>query len=551
MTTTLSLSTFGAFQVKLGTKPLSGLSGGKMSALLLYLAMKAGYKHRREALAEMLWPDLPVESARFNLRHTFFHLRHALDSGTGTPPFLLPGRDWLCFNPESPYRMDAVEFAATVPTCVAIPSPEYCNPCVEKMERMVNLYRGEFMAEFSLPDCPDFEDWLQMQREAMRRHAVELLERLSDCHEQSGAYTRALPFALRYAEMEPWNEEAHRRAMRLFALDGQGGAALAQYDTCCRTLKKELGILPSEKIRNLAERIRNNELHPGGIDAKGEPPMPFLPPLAAEQRQVTALYCELTPLKIEDADKVIALSQAPQKRCIKTIRRFSGHVVQSHGGGLLAYFGYPKADENAAHQAIQAALACVREATPSLRVRAGVHTGLIVTGSNPGVPDNIGLTSGLAIRLRLAVESSGVAISADTRRLVAKYFNCESLGEKRLRDTSHVLEVFKVKGERADKKRASKLHMGKQFAALFTDSDRIARRIAEDIAPRVAADPRYRKAKKNTAKAARTALDNALMRVVGSLLKDDTDFYKQLVQNESFRQFVADKAIKPKIVRGA
>ncbi len=30
------------------------------------------------------------------------------------------------------------------------------------------------------------------------------------------------------------------------------------------------------------------------------------------------------------------------------------------------------------------------------------------------------------------------------------------------------------------------------------------------------------------------------MRVIGPLLKDDTEFFKQFVQNESFKRFVTD-----------
>jgi len=33
------------------------------------------------------------------------------------------------------------------------------------------------------------------------------------------------------------------------------------------------------------------------------------------------------------------------------------------------------------------------------------------------------------------------------------------------------------------------------------------------------------------------------MRVVGPLLKDDTEFYKQFVQNESFKRFVTDMVL--------
>jgi type I restriction enzyme, R subunit len=79
-----------------------------------------------------------------------------------------------------------------------------------------------------------------------------------------------------------------------------------------------------------------------------------------------------------------------------------------------------------------------------------------------------------------------------------------------------------------------------QFGTLFTDADRVVRRITEDIAPRVAADQPYLNAKKNTPNAARIELDAALMRAIGPLLKDDTEFYKQFVQNESFKRFVTD-----------
>jgi type I restriction enzyme R subunit len=78
------------------------------------------------------------------------------------------------------------------------------------------------------------------------------------------------------------------------------------------------------------------------------------------------------------------------------------------------------------------------------------------------------------------------------------------------------------------------------FGTLFTDADRVARRIREDIAPKVAADPAYQNAKKNTPNAARIEHDKALSKVMLTLLKDDTQVYKQFVENESFRRFVTD-----------
>jgi type I restriction enzyme, R subunit len=82
-----------------------------------------------------------------------------------------------------------------------------------------------------------------------------------------------------------------------------------------------------------------------------------------------------------------------------------------------------------------------------------------------------------------------------------------------------------------------------QFGTLFTDGDRIVRRIHEDIAPKVAADEAYVNAKTNTPSAARIELDAALMRVINPLLKDDTEFYKQFVQNDSFKRFVTETVL--------
>jgi type I restriction enzyme R subunit len=79
-----------------------------------------------------------------------------------------------------------------------------------------------------------------------------------------------------------------------------------------------------------------------------------------------------------------------------------------------------------------------------------------------------------------------------------------------------------------------------QFGTLFTDTDRIVKRIRDDIAPKVAADAAYQNAKENTPHTARMAHDQALAKAMQHLLKDDTQIYKQFVENESFKRFVGE-----------
>jgi type I restriction enzyme, R subunit len=79
-----------------------------------------------------------------------------------------------------------------------------------------------------------------------------------------------------------------------------------------------------------------------------------------------------------------------------------------------------------------------------------------------------------------------------------------------------------------------------QFGTLFSDSDRVLKRITEDIAPKVAADTAYQNAKLNTPNTARLEMEQALLRVIAPLLRDDNEFYKQFVQNSSFKSQVTD-----------
>ena len=68
------------------------------------------------------------------------------------------------------------------------------------------------------------------------------------------------------------------------------------------------------------------------------------------------------------------------------------------------------------------------------------------------------------------------------------------------------------------------------FGTLFTDVDRVVNRIRHDIAPKVAADTAYQNAKANTPHTARMAHDQALSKVMQTLLKEDAQVYKQFVE---------------------
>ncbi|QXD16759.1 type I restriction endonuclease subunit R [Rhodocaloribacter litoris] len=75
----------------------------------------------------------------------------------------------------------------------------------------------------------------------------------------------------------------------------------------------------------------------------------------------------------------------------------------------------------------------------------------------------------------------------------------------------------------------------------WSDADRVHRLLTEEIPARVAADPAYQNAMRNSDRQnARIELDKALRRVMNALLQDDTELFKQFSDNEGFRRWLTD-----------
>jgi len=251
----LSVSLLGGLEATLDGEPVTSFRSTKARALLTYLVVEADRAHPREILATLLWPDRPGEAARTNLRRELSNLRKAIGDRPPSgdhetqPPFLHVTRESIQFNIASDCWIDVAAFTDLLMAEDEAP--------VGQLERAVALYRGPFLEGFFLKDSAAFDDWSLLTRERLHRQALAALRHLAEEHERSGELERACEVARRRVELEPWQEEAHRRLMRLLALRGQRSAALAQYEACRRTLRDELGVEPAEETRALYQRIRD------------------------------------------------------------------------------------------------------------------------------------------------------------------------------------------------------------------------------------------------------------------------------------------------------
>ena len=94
----------------------------------------------------------------------------------------------------------------------------------------------------------------------------------------------------------------------------------------------------------------------------------------AERRQLTVMFCDLVGstelsarLDPEDMGQLVALFH---HRIAQVIDGYQGIVARYMGDGVLAYFGYPRAHEDDAEQAVRAGLAPVANLQTGAGIRA-------------------------------------------------------------------------------------------------------------------------------------------------------------------------------------
>ena len=253
---TLALSLLGSFSATLDGRPLGEFRTRSAQALLVYVACQPE-PHSRESLTALLWPETPQLSAHQNLRQTLYLLRQWLPDVPAPAgdrrPLILAGRKSIQLNLESPIVLDVAVFNALI---------DQPQPTPQQLAEAIALYRGDFLADFYLPESNPFEDWVTARRAYLQRRVLTALDKLTGHSLQDGDYATAAILARRQVALDNLRESAHRQLMLALAGSGQRAEALAQFEQCARLLRADLGIKPSAETRALAEHIAAGDDQP-------------------------------------------------------------------------------------------------------------------------------------------------------------------------------------------------------------------------------------------------------------------------------------------------
>jgi LuxR family maltose regulon positive regulatory protein len=286
----LRLNWLGVPSIEYEGRPIH-LEMRKTLAILAYLSLEA-HSSIRESVAAMFWPDHDQQHALANLRRNLSSLTASLPEEmieADREKIGLRGGDglWVDVQAFRVLHSRVKEHAhAAGPTC---------SDCQSWLEQAAKLYRGDFLAGFTLRDCPEFDEWQLYQRESLRSDHDELLRRLAAHWQAQGEWEKAIDYSRQRVAGNPLNEAAQRQLISLYQSSGQRGLALQQYETLKDALQSELGLSPEAESASLyqsllihvgASRDQDGQILPAATDRDSEPLLKtklYFPPARADQ----------------------------------------------------------------------------------------------------------------------------------------------------------------------------------------------------------------------------------------------------------------------------
>jgi DNA-binding SARP family transcriptional activator len=241
----------------------------EIQALLAYLLLQRHRTHPRELLASLFWAEHSHEKARRALNTALWRMKKALEpEGVLAGTYLISAHsDEVGFNCQSQYWLDVEVFEQETNHLITCPSQTVDEPHVQKIEKILELYRGELLENH-------YDDWALRERERLRAIYLKSLMYLMQYYKFHSAYERAGAYGQQILSLDPIREDIHREMMKLYLESGQRPLAARQYEICRLTLANELGILPIEETQALYIQIFP-EAQQGHLPAAPEEPLNF------------------------------------------------------------------------------------------------------------------------------------------------------------------------------------------------------------------------------------------------------------------------------------
>jgi len=207
-------------------------------ALLAVIAAAGSRGVSREHLLVYFWPESTPKSAKNTLNQTIYALRRDL----GAPALFLPGRV-LRLNPDA-VTCDQWDFEAALGR--------------RELGEAAALYRGTYLENFALAGAPEFERWLEQERDRLAQRYFQALSTMATRSSDKGDYRQAVDWWRKLATQDALSSHAAAGLITTLTAAGDRPAALAFARQHESLVKRELGVPVDPAIATLIRRLETD-----------------------------------------------------------------------------------------------------------------------------------------------------------------------------------------------------------------------------------------------------------------------------------------------------
>ena len=207
----------------------------KHLAVLVYLALEPRGQHRRERMADLLWPNVSPRDGRHSVATAISMLRGKL------------GRELVQGD------RDHVQL---VGSGLTLDLDRLAAGKILGDDFVPALEIGGFLEDFEIADAPEFMMWRERQRARWLPLVRDALVLLIDRCRRTGDFRRIEQLGNSLLEIDELSEDGIRAKMEARAFDGDRVTALKVFQIWKAKLASELDAVPSSLIEGMAIRLR-------------------------------------------------------------------------------------------------------------------------------------------------------------------------------------------------------------------------------------------------------------------------------------------------------
>lgn len=230
--------------------------------LFKYLLTYRDKKLVPETIIEDLWPNENFENPKNVLRTQISRLRREFYKNEKLEVFFdissINGYYVFRLNSKN-CELDVDMFGKKIENGNSL-RDKYPTEAIDAYKDAISLYKGKYFSEI------EFEEWLMPSRNRNERLYLQSVYRLIGLLEKSDRYNEIVDICEEAMRFQPYNENLNIYFIEALFNMGDKKCALTHYEYITSKLYKELDMVPSNKMRELYRRIKNQSLDTRNIE---------------------------------------------------------------------------------------------------------------------------------------------------------------------------------------------------------------------------------------------------------------------------------------------